>query len=83
MLTYVQDPEDRRWIVCDDRLTALFGKKKIQMFKMNKDLSKLFGEKVGMEKADEEEEEEEEEDGDAEDAERNTGNAHTHLFDEL
>jgi len=46
----LQDPNDKRWIICDERLTALFGKKKIHMFKMNKDLTKHFGEKVGNER---------------------------------
>jgi len=43
----LQDPKDKRYIVCDDRLFALFRKKRIHMFKMNKELTKHFGEKVG------------------------------------
>ena len=45
----LQDPKDKRFIVCDERLFALFQKKRIHMFKMNKELTKHFGEKVGSE----------------------------------
>ena len=54
----LQDPKDKRFIVCDERLFALFQKKRIHMFKMNKELTKHFGEKVGSAAAAPEEDEE-------------------------
>jgi chromatin remodeling complex protein RSC6 len=35
----LQNPEDRREILADDKLEAVFGKKKVTMFEMNKYLS--------------------------------------------
>jgi upstream activation factor subunit UAF30 len=34
-----QNPADRREILADDRLEAVFGKKKVTMFAMNKHLA--------------------------------------------
>ena len=45
----LQDPKDKRYIVCDERLFALFQKKRIHMFRMNAELTKHFGGKVGSE----------------------------------
>jgi upstream activation factor subunit UAF30 len=45
----LQDPTNKQFIICDDRLMSLFNKKKIHMFKMNKELTKHFGERVGHE----------------------------------
>ena len=45
----LQDPKDKRYIVCDERLFALFQRKRIHMFRMNAELTKHFGEKVGSE----------------------------------
>ena len=63
----LQDPNNKLWIVCDERLAALFGQTRVHGFTMNKDLSKFFGEKVqpvGVEQdAEEGEGGEEEEDG--------------------
>jgi len=38
----LQNPQDKREILCDDRLEALFKRKKINMFKMTKALSLLM-----------------------------------------
>lgn len=38
----LQNPEDRRVILCDDKLKALFKKKSIMMFEMTKNLSQVF-----------------------------------------
>jgi upstream activation factor subunit UAF30 len=35
----LQNPADRREILADDKLQAVFGKKKVTMFKMNKHLA--------------------------------------------
>lgn len=35
----LQDPADKRWIICDERLTQLFGKDRVNSFSMNKDLT--------------------------------------------
>ena len=35
----LQNPENRREILADDKLQAVFGKKKVTMFEMNKHLS--------------------------------------------
>src|SRR5437868_5490259 len=35
----LQNPEDRREILADDRLRKVFGKDKVTMFEMNKDLT--------------------------------------------
>jgi hypothetical protein len=35
----IQDPGDKREIICDEKLRAVFGVSKINMFKMNKVLS--------------------------------------------
>ncbi len=35
----LQDPKDRRYILCDAKLKAIFQKDRINAFKMNKDLS--------------------------------------------
>ena len=35
----LQNPEDRREILADDKLQAVFGKKKVTMFEMNKHLA--------------------------------------------
>ena len=66
----LQDPKDKRYIVCDERLFAVFQKKRIHMFGMNKDLTKHYGERVGNElpakksKAESDGSEEEEDDDD-------------------
>ena len=36
----MQDPKDKRYICCDEGLAAVFGKKRVHMFEMNKILSK-------------------------------------------
>ena len=36
----LQNPENKREIVADDKLQAVFGKKKVTMFEMNKHISK-------------------------------------------
>lgn len=38
----LQDPSDKRVIVCDDALRGVFGKDKLQMFSMNKQLSTML-----------------------------------------
>lgn len=35
----LQNPSDKREIMCDDALRAVFGKDKVTMFSMNKELS--------------------------------------------
>ena len=35
----LQDPKNKREIVADDKLQAVFGKKKVTMFEMNKHLA--------------------------------------------
>jgi chromatin remodeling complex protein RSC6 len=35
----VQNPENRREILADDKLAPVFGKKKVTMFEMNKHLA--------------------------------------------
>jgi chromatin remodeling complex protein RSC6 len=35
----LQNPEDRREILADDKLAAVFGKKKVTMFELNKHLA--------------------------------------------
>jgi len=62
----LQNPSDRREIVCDEKLFAVLKKKKINMFKMSKELSKMMKtytelqELEGDESEDDEEEEEDE-----------------------
>jgi chromatin remodeling complex protein RSC6 len=36
----LQNPENKREIIADDKLKAVFGKDKVSMFEMNKHLSK-------------------------------------------
>ena len=36
----LQNPENRREIVADEKLEAVFGKKKVTMFEMNKHLAR-------------------------------------------
>ena len=36
----LQNPEDRREIMADEKLEAVFGKKKVTMFEMNKHLAR-------------------------------------------
>jgi len=60
----LQDPKDKRYICCDERLFAVFQKKRIHMFTMNKDLNKHFGERVGNEKADDIDDEADDDDTD-------------------
>jgi upstream activation factor subunit UAF30 len=36
----LQNPEDRREILADDRLVKIFGKDKVTMFEMNKHLAR-------------------------------------------
>jgi upstream activation factor subunit UAF30 len=38
----LQNPQDKREIICDDKLEKLFKKKKIAMFKMTKELSAVL-----------------------------------------
>ncbi len=38
----LQDPIDKRYILCDGQLEALLGGKRVQAFKMNKALQKHF-----------------------------------------
>mmetsp|Transcript_18699 Transcript_18699/g.25693 ORF Transcript_18699/g.25693 Transcript_18699/m.25693 type:complete len:92 (-) Transcript_18699:286-561(-) len=42
----LQNPEDKREILCDDKLKELFDEDKISMFKMQKALQKHFLEKL-------------------------------------
>ncbi|KAL1922868.1 uncharacterized protein VTP21DRAFT_9244 [Calcarisporiella thermophila] len=41
----LQDPENKRSIICDERLASIFGKEKLDSFGMNKDLSSLLKKK--------------------------------------
>lgn len=34
----LQDPKDKRQILCDDKMQAVFKQPKVDMFKMNKDI---------------------------------------------
>ena len=34
----LQDPSDKRQIICDDRMHAVFKQSKVDMFKMNKEI---------------------------------------------
>jgi len=40
----LQNPQNKREILCDDKMRAVFGVQKIDMFKMNKELGKYLGE---------------------------------------
>lgn len=42
----LQNPSDKREILCDDKLEAIFRKKKISMFKMNAEFGRHLLEKV-------------------------------------
>jgi upstream activation factor subunit UAF30 len=37
----LQDPKDKRNILCDDKLKTLFQRDKVNMFKMNKYISEV------------------------------------------
>lgn len=34
----LQDPENKRQIICDEKMIAIFRQPKVDMFKMNKDI---------------------------------------------
>lgn len=34
----LQDPKDKRQIICDDKMIAVFKQSKVDMFRMNKDI---------------------------------------------
>ncbi|EJT96741.1 SWIB-domain-containing protein [Dacryopinax primogenitus] len=42
----LQNPQNRKEILCDDKMRAVFGMQKIDMFRMNKELGKYLGDVV-------------------------------------
>ena len=66
----LQNPKDKRQILCDSTLQAIFGRKRVTMFSMNKFLSPHFRAPYEEE---EEEEEEEGEEGEEEEEEEESG----------
>lgn len=40
LLRGLQNPDNKKEIICDDKFRAMFNVNKIDMFKMNKELSK-------------------------------------------
>ena len=73
----LQDPADRRQIVCDEKLEKLFKRKKFGMFKMTKFLSEMMKSTKELQsgKSNGDDDEEDEEDGDDDDAVKTEGSS--------